>query len=327
MTTGYRAAGTERPWLDPVQPRDINVPAAPITGTSGDDHLIGTGGNDTFDLSAGGQDIAEGGKGNDTFIFGGALSAGDRIFGGSGRDMLVLNATTHFTFAAGAMTGVDRIQLTVGAEYDLHFDATTIPSAGLRVYGRMLGDHDNLSVSVIGSTTNSLFVGGGRSEDVLMGGGGNDVLGGGKGYDTLVGGGGADILTGGPDADCYHYLAASDSTGVQFDTVRGFSEADGDMFVVPFQFNDVNPAVGGGPLNGASFDADLATLLDSEMQLGAHDAVLFTPDGGDMAGKTFLIIDFNNVPGYQADGDVVILLDGAASPTHFDDGAFISHIL
>lgn len=325
MTTRYRAVGTERPWLDPVQPRDTNAPAAPITGTSGDDHLIGTGGNDTFDLSAGGSDIAEGGKGNDTFIFGGALSAGDRIFGGAGRDMLVLNATTHFTFAAGAMTGVDRIQLGTGAEYDLHFDAATIPSAGLRIYGRTLGDHDNLSISVIGSTTNSLFVAGGRSEDVLMGGGGNDVLGGGKGYDTLVGGGGADILTGGPDADCYHYLAASDSTGLQCDTIHGFNETDGDMFVVPFQFDHVDATVSAGHLDVASFDTDLTAAIGAT-QLGEHDAVLFKPDTGNMAGKTFLIIDFNNQLGYQAGEDVVILLDGTAGLAPLDDNSFLSHI-
>ena len=327
MTTRIHSVGAELPWLAPVQPRDTYARAATIAGTSGNDHLIGTNGNDIFDLSLGGEDIAEGGKGNDTFLVGGALSAGDRIFGGSGRDTLVLSATTHFTFAAGTMTGIDKVQLAAGEEYDLHFDASTIPTTGLRIYGRTLGEHDNLTISVIGNTTNALIVGGGRSEDTLIGGGGNDVLGAGKGYDTLVGGGGADILTGGADADCYHYLAASDSASLQYDTVRGFNESDGDMFVVPFQFHHVNPAVGGGPLDRATFDNDLATLLASDTQLGAHDAVLFTPGSGDMAGTTFLIIDFNGIAGYQGGEDVVILLDGAIDLAHFDDGAFISHIV
>jgi hypothetical protein len=41
--------------------------------------------------------------------------------------------------------------------------------------------------------------------------------------------------------------------------------------------------------------------------------VLFTPDGGNLAGHTFLVVDVNGAAGYQAGQDYVFQLD---SGTH-----------
>jgi hypothetical protein len=60
-------------------------------------------------------------------------------------------------------------------------------------------------------------------------------------------------------------------------------------------------------LRTAHFDDDLATIV-SAGQLGAAHAVLYTPDGGNLAGETFLIVDQNGTAGYQAGEDLVINL-------------------
>ena len=44
--------------------------------------------------------------------------------------------------------------------------------------------------------------------------------------------------------------------------------------------------------------------------LPLHDAVLFTPNAGGLAGHTFLIVDANGTAGYQAGADYVIDVTG-----------------
>lgn len=292
-----------------------------LTGTSGNDHLLGYRGDDTFDLTAGGEDIAEGGGGNDIFLIGSSLSVGDRFYGGAGReDTLVLQGTKTFTFAAGTMTGVEKIDLLTGGEYYLRFDPATVTSRGLTIDGSGLGDHENMSIAMTSATTKKLFVWGGASEDTLMGSDGNDALHSGDGYDTLTGGGGADLLEGGALADCFHYHAATDSMGLKFDTIADFHQSEGDMLVVPFAFGHVGAAVTAGHLNTATFESDLVSQI-TDAQLGAHGAVLFTPNSGGFGGDTFVVVDFNDVAGYQAGEDVVIRLQGAIGL--FNDDAFI----
>lgn len=73
----------------------------------------------------------------------------------------------------------------------------------------------------------------------------------------------------------------------------------------------VNAAVTTGTLaSGANFNADLAAAIGTA-QLGASDVVLFTPNAGNLAGDTFLIIDSNHAAGYQANADLVINVTGA----------------
>jgi serralysin len=56
--------------------------------------------------------------------------------------------------------------------------------------------------------------------------------------------------------------------------------------------------------SAAHFDGDLAAAEDAA-HLAAHHAVLFTPDSGNLAGKTHLIVDVNGVAGYQSGANVV----------------------
>ena len=56
------------------------------------------------------------------------------------------------------------------------------------------------------------------------------------------------------------------------------------------------------------FNEDLATAL---ADLGAAQAVWFAPDSGDLAGQIFLIVDGNDLPGYQPGEDFVFAIGGA----------------
>ena len=76
-------------------------------------------------------------------------------------------------------------------------------------------------------------------------------------------------------------------------------------------------------LNAATFDTDLATAIGSG-QLGAHDAVLYDPNRGDLHGHLFLVVDLNGVAGYQAGQDLVIDITGAANIGSLTTGNFIT---
>ena len=97
------------------------------------------------------------------------------------------------------------------------------------------------------------------------------------------------------------------STGPNYDSIVDFSAAH-DTFDVPTLPSSVT-TLDYGSLSRATFDSDLSADLGFE---GAGVAIVFTPDAGDLAGQTFLIVDENNQGGYQAGADIVVhLLDPA----------------
>ncbi|MBV9883438.1 MAG: hypothetical protein JO276_10560, partial [Sphingomonadaceae bacterium] len=66
-----------------------------------------------------------------------------------------------------------------------------------------------------------------------------------------------------------------------------------------------------GDLSNASFDSDLSSAFSS---LTSHQAGMFTATGGDMSGRTFLVVDADGVQGYQAGSDYVIEIVSPATP-------------
>ncbi|MFZ5904489.1 MAG: ExeM/NucH family extracellular endonuclease [Chloroflexota bacterium] len=134
-----------------------------LTGTSGDDVIVGTdgvntifglGGNDVI-CALGGHDTIFAGAGDDTIDSG---DGNDTVFGGAGND-----------------------QVEAGAGNDTVF-----------------GDQGNDTLNG-GADKDNLF--GGDGQDVLDGGAGKDVLEGGLGIDTLAGGDENDTILGGPGND------------------------------------------------------------------------------------------------------------------------------
>ena len=139
----------------------------------------------------------------------------------------------------------------------------------------------------------------------------------------LEGGASLDILVAG-SGDTFVYSSVLDSTSFQGDQIVG-ADFDTDTFqisgfaTVPVA---IDAAVTTGTLNGGlDFDADLGSAIGAG-QLGAHHAVLFTPNDGSQSGKTYLIIDINGTAGYQASQDLVIEMFGGATGT-LDTADFI----
>jgi hypothetical protein len=111
------------------------------------------------------------------------------------------------------------------------------------------------------------------------------------------------------------------SGSIQIRSAADFN-AVADVFDLWFQVTGVDAAITNGMVSTRRFDSDLANAV-SASKLGAHHAVLFAPSAGSYAGKTFLVIDANGVAGYQAAGDMVILLGAASSLAGLDTTDFV----
>ncbi|HXL99045.1 MAG TPA: DUF4347 domain-containing protein, partial [Rhizomicrobium sp.] len=284
-----------------------------INAGAGNDVLTGGAGNDNFNLTQGGNDTAHGGAGNDVFILNGSLTAADAINGGPGNDTVRLSGdySGGLTFGAATITGVERITLGAGHDYSLTTNSATVATgAALTIYGANLGAGDNLTFNGSSETNGHFNISGGAGDDHLTGGALHDTIAAGDGTNTIKGGGGADSLTGGSGADTFVYSAAADSTGASYDTVHGF-DASADFFDTTITVGAIDTTVAAGRLSTANFDTNLAAAVGSG-QLGSHDAVLFTPTIGNLAGHTFLVVDINGTAGYQAGQDLVIDVTGMA---------------
>ncbi len=282
----------------------------------GDDVLTGGAMNDSFDLSLGGDDTARGGGGNDSFFFGGKFTAGDRVNGGTGSNDIFLNGdySGGLTLKAHMVLQVADIQVQGKHDYAFTLDDHSLtPGQRLEFFsGAIKGGHA-LSVDASSLTNGSIFVVAGSGTDKIVGGSEADVLQGGHAADFLRGNGGSDI---------YFYATAADSTGIHFDTIRGFDfQPGGDVFQSPKNITGVNSEVDGGTLTQANFNNDLEGLIGAG-QLSANQAVIFKPGGTDYSGDTFLIVDFNGTPGYQAGQDVVILLENSAHLSQISAASF-----
>lgn len=90
-------------------------------GTSGNDSFAGDDDADTFDMTQGGKDTVTGGGGSDYFAFGATLTAGDRIDGGDGFDILSIQGdySEGLTLGANTLHGIERIQFLAGFDYRL----------------------------------------------------------------------------------------------------------------------------------------------------------------------------------------------------------------
>jgi Ca2+-binding RTX toxin-like protein len=182
---------------------------------------------------------------------------------------------------------------------------------------------------ILGHTQISTAVGGSGNDTItgtpyvnsLTAGNGNDTLAGGAGNDILTGGGGKDLMAGGAGNDTFVYTSVGQSTATSYDTLHGF-DADADHINLPFTVTGMNAAVTSGALSVNGFNASLVKDIGAA-QLGAHDAVLFTPNSGTLKGAHFLIVDWNGVAGYQANHDLVIRLDGPIHFNHFGTSDFI----
>jgi Ca2+-binding RTX toxin-like protein len=155
-----------------------------ITGTAGNDNLVGTADYDIISAGAGdatidggaGPDKMAGQDGNDTFLGGAGV---DYMDGGAGVD------SVNYERSNGAVT----VDLRSGRGF------------GADAEGDTLVGIENL----VGSQYNDTLTGN-AGDNTLKGGFGNDRLSGNEGSDVLIGGLGNDQLTGGSEADTFVFM-------------------------------------------------------------------------------------------------------------------------
>jgi hypothetical protein len=254
-----------------------------LVGSNFDDTLSGLGGSDRL-FGYDGDDEIRGGDGGDTADAG---DGDDFVKGGSGGDTL--------------SGGDDVDDLRGGSNGD-----TLFGGAG--------------SDGLDGGSGND-ELNGDDGNDVLSGSDGTDTLNGGNGDDRLIGGDGKDTLTGGAGVDRFVFGTSADSTSVNFDIVKNADFA-ADRWDVDGNITAIDATVASGNLSTNGFDTKLANAVGAG-QLDANNVVLFTPTAGNLAGKTFLIVDQNGLAGYQANIDLVIELRTPANLGNIDAGDFI----
>jgi len=293
---------------------------------AGNDVLTGGALADAFHLTEGGNDTAHGGGGNDIFYMGGAFTAGDTIDGGAGTDTLNLNGdySAGVTFGSATITSVENIVLGAGHDYNLTLDLSNVASGQtLTLSAQNLGAGDSVTFDASAITGGGrLVLNGGAGNDTLIGGSGNDVINAGNGTNFITGGGGRDILTGGTGADTFVYASPGESTSTTFDTINGFNASQDKFDLRGYSLNAMDTAITTGTLGPSNFDAWLSTAANAS-HLGAHDAVLFTPNSGAYAGLTFLVVDINGTAGYQAGQDLVMELATPQNMGSFGTANFI----
>jgi Ca2+-binding RTX toxin-like protein len=261
-------------------------------------------GNDGFWVL--GEDQSYGGAGNSV------AAAGD--VNGDGFADIMVGASRHdnFTGAAYAVFGSKPGEA-------VQRDGTAIDNT---IHG---GDFDDVlrggdgNDTLIGHGGNDTINGGAGDDilfgingnDTLIGSGGKDSLTGSSSADTLNGGGSKDILDGGSSADTFVYNSALDSTSKKGDTLRNADFA-ADKFDLAVAITGIDATIASGLLRKGNFDADLAAAVDAA-HLAANHAVVFTPDAGNLAGKTILVVDLNGTAGYQSGEDLVVRLENTVN--------------
>ncbi|MBY0282514.1 MAG: hypothetical protein K2W81_00970 [Sphingomonas sp.] len=261
--------------------------------------------NGTFRVYGGsGVDNITTGAGNDGIYFGpGKFAASDFINAGAGtNDQVGLDGNYVVTISGTQLQNVEVLALLRGITGDLGtYDITLadnliVVGQTFTVFG--LAVETGFTLNASAETDGNVRV---------FGGSGNETITTGAGNDWIFGGGGADVLYGGLGADTFVYDAVIQSTGVNYDRITGFVSGV-DKFDFGGLVTGVDASVGTGALSTASFDANLGVAIGAG-QLAANHAVLFQADAGDLAGKTFLVVDANGIAGYQAGRDYVIQVD------------------
>ena len=183
------------------------IQLASSTPTPFNDMIAGTAGDDIYDLSQGGIDTIVGTTGNDSYLFGAALTAADRIDGGAGGDQVVLSGdySAGLILSSTSLANIEGVRVLAGFSYNLTLnDANVAAGRSFVVIGDTLAAAQTLTVDGSAETDGRLALVGGAGNDVLIGGLGADSLVGGAGNDTLTGGAGAlNELLGGTGDDVY----------------------------------------------------------------------------------------------------------------------------
>lgn len=175
-----------------------------LTGTAGNDTLIGGAGADTL-LGNAGNDYLDGGAG------------GDSLLGGAGNDTYVVDSVADIV-TESALEGSDQVLSSIS--YTLGSNLETLTLTGSAAIN---GTGNNLGNTLQGNAANNVLTGG-SGADFVFGNGGNDTIISGAGDDYLNGGLGQDSMVGGLGNDVYIVDTAGDvvveTSGQGYDEIR-----------------------------------------------------------------------------------------------------------
>ncbi len=263
-----------------------------VLGGAGNDVLTGGGNSDVFSLITGGNDHASGEAGNDEFVMGSALTANDRLDGGTGtKDTVELagnyTGANAVTFAPTTVTNVEFLVFGAGFNYDITTDDATVASGQtLTVDGSALTSDKHFTFDGAPETNGHFHFIGGAGNDVITGGdnsvigdtfdltlGGNDTAQGGSGWDTFIMGAAlnaGDVLNGGANGGL--------STGNDIVTISGDYSAG--LVLGANTLQDINfvQMAGGFSYNITENNGNVAsghTLGFDGRALGAGDTLTF----------------------------------------------------
>ena len=271
-------------------------------GGAGDDTLTGGAGADTFDLTLGGADSANGGQGNDRFILGAAFTAADSIDGGLGQDSVSLAGNySALVFGASTLVNVETLTLAKGFDYDLTTDdATVAAGATLKVDATGLLAGDTLKVDGSAETDGHFNLTGGAGNDTLIGGAQSDFFQLRRGgTDSAQGNGGNDTFSLGSD-----FTAA--------DSIDGGAGSDTAV---------LNGDYSGGLVLGATTMTNVETLKlrSSSYKLTTDDATVAAGQTLTVDGSALLSADSLDFDG-SAETDGRFVLTGGAGADTFKGG-------
>jgi len=257
-----------------------------------------------------GNDSFTGGAGNDGLYFGpGGFNASDLINGGGGaNDQLALDGNYTITMG-GNVSNVEVLVFLPGpAGLPNSFNVTTSEV--------FVGAGQTMTIFGLQVSTGFTFDGSNEHDGAfaIYGGSAVDTITGSSNADWLFGSAGGDTLTGGGGADTFYYDDVAQSTSTGFDRLVGFDDSV-DKIDLPFAVTGFGAAQS-GTLNSGAFDT---TLEGAFSGLASHQAETFIATGGDMAGRTFLVIDANGIAGYQHGSDY--LMEIVSPPTPVDNPA------
>ncbi len=283
---------------------------------AGSGESISTGGGDDVVTDPGTNLTFNGHGGNDSLTMSGAF--GSSVFnGGSGDDdeLHILDVDSIVATSTN-LIGIDVVTFAQNGSFTLA--ASTIATGGSFLV-QETGSGSLTANASADTDTTGLF-----SFDNENTTGGNTAVGS-AGADFLIASGNNNTFTGGAGGDNIFFQtgstgntviinAVSESTSVNFDSTLGFNYTN-DHFKISgigptAKPVAIDPFFNTGSLTHANFDANLAADV-SAGRLAGHHAVLFTPSSGDFGSATFLIVDENGTPGYQASADLVIEVDGS----------------
>lgn len=275
-----------------------------VGGATTGDALAGDAGNDVIygdslpgfvTLARGGNDLLNGGKGDDKLY---GQGGDDQLVGGEGNDQLFGGAGDDYLYDD---EGQDI--LNGGAGSDTYFYDSTSDS------GVMVDLSKGAAYSVSTGSNQLISV-----ENIVAGLGGDQLIGDSQ-ANVIFGYGGSDSISGGVGSDTLAYGQVSDSTAIAFDTVFGFDfGTNGDKLQFAGQTID---SVGTTSLTLAS-NISLADALTGSLRTSAiygggledNQAQLVSINGSGLTGQ-YLVVDGNNLDGFQRDGDYVIKLVGS----------------